>query len=266
MYFNPLEAVGFGITIGQEKLNKYRIGDIQYDVSVPYQSIYIPSHPFKDNQAVTFTSSTAPIKVSVKNFGALSNLPATGLYVINKGKDYIGLTTFKDHASASVAGFSTGGYFFRSFATNGDSRDWKYSLEASYTKQTARIERITANVMTGAPWEGTPVTKTTFDDGHLLLNGDEVKLTVKSNQSVGIGTSTAVRLKYNSDNDKLIVNPTTFAGSAVLAGNIINLTAHGLETGDKVFYDGGIVGLSTCLLYTSPSPRDVEESRMPASA
>ena len=32
----------------------------------------------------------------------------------------------------------------------------------------------------------------------------------------------------------------------------------------------GLVGtfgrLSTCLLYTSPSPRDVEESRMPSSA
>ena len=28
----------------------------------------------------------------------------------------------------------------------------------------------------------------------------------------------------------------------------------------------GPMGTSTCLLYTSPSPRDVEESRMPSSA
>ena len=52
-----------------------------------------------------------------------------------------------------------------------------------------------------------------------------------------------------------------------------------LETGIKVidllcpFAKGGKVGLfggagvgKTCLLYTSPSPRDVEESRMPSSA
>ena len=26
------------------------------------------------------------------------------------------------------------------------------------------------------------------------------------------------------------------------------------------------IGIGTCLLYTSPSPRDVEESRMPSSA
>ena len=28
----------------------------------------------------------------------------------------------------------------------------------------------------------------------------------------------------------------------------------------------GMDGMETCLLYTSPSPRDVEESRMPSSA
>ena len=31
-------------------------------------------------------------------------------------------------------------------------------------------------------------------------------------------------------------------------------------------WDGGQLGLVICLLYTSPSPRDVEESRMPSSA
>ena len=38
-----------------------------------------------------------------------------------------------------------------------------------------------------------------------------------------------------------------------------------------VVVGGGVVGVSAlyhlaCLLYTSPSPRDVEESRMPSSA
>ena len=31
-------------------------------------------------------------------------------------------------------------------------------------------------------------------------------------------------------------------------------------------YPGALPGPSICLLYTSPSPRDVEESRMPSSA
>ena len=36
---------------------------------------------------------------------------------------------------------------------------------------------------------------------------------------------------------------------------------------EKGFFDFGAVFTATiCLLYTSPSPRDVEESRMPSSA
>ena len=38
-----------------------------------------------------------------------------------------------------------------------------------------------------------------------------------------------------------------------------------LEAGSKALADGRSA-LDTCLLYTSPSPRDVEESRMPSSA
>jgi len=37
-----------------------------------------------------------------------------------------------------------------------------------------------------------------------------------------------------------------------------------LKTGDKVITNSGIYG--TCLLYTSPSPRDLSTSRMPSSA
>ena len=59
----------------------------------------------------------------------------------------------------------------------------------------------------------------------------------------------------------------------------------GLKRGDEVITQGGLIGkvskvadeevtveladgvkVRVCLLYTSPSPRDVEESRMPSSA
>ena len=39
------------------------------------------------------------------------------------------------------------------------------------------------------------------------------------------------------------------------------------EAGDKIFIDGKEIKLiPTCLLYTSPSPRDRLKSRMPSSA
>ena len=44
------------------------------------------------------------------------------------------------------------------------------------------------------------------------------------------------------------------------------LWASGISAFTIVFAAGQIVGPTVCLLYTSPSPRDVEESRMPSSA
>ena len=45
---------------------------------------------------------------------------------------------------------------------------------------------------------------------------------------------------------------------------------HAGERGAVKIYEGQLLALNTlvkdCLLYTSPSPRDVEESRMPSSA
>ena len=40
-----------------------------------------------------------------------------------------------------------------------------------------------------------------------------------------------------------------------------------MDAVDVAFTEAAVgAGVSTCLLYTSPSPRDVEESRMPSSA
>ena len=44
------------------------------------------------------------------------------------------------------------------------------------------------------------------------------------------------------------------------------VTRIGLISADEAVNDSGIDSVNVCLLYTSPSPRDVEESRMPSSA
>ena len=60
------------------------------------------------------------------------------------------------------------------------------------------------------------------------------------------------------------IRPTQLAGVTVGHGKTSLITDGG---GSQVYMKwGGDNNTDTCLLYTSPSPRDVEESRMPSSA
>ena len=241
-YFNPLHSVGIGTTTGGTTTKNYRIGEADIPVSIANQSIYIPNHPFKQNQKLTFkkyNSSSQNIGISTEPDSSILSLPELGViqtvYVINKSKDFIGLTTQIGLTT------STNGLYFRSFTSNADDRDYRYSLTSNYTQETAKAEKITATVAVST--------------SHGMLNNDVIDLSVRSNQSVGIGTSTAVRVKYHSGSDKLIVNPTTFAHTALNASkNELTLTDHGFKTGDKVFYDSTtsqpLVGLGTGGYYT----------------
>ena len=47
---------------------------------------------------------------------------------------------------------------------------------------------------------------------------------------------------------------------------LLQLMINSIKNGGHVLYFDTTGGFRPCLLYTSPSPRDVEESRMPSSA
>ena len=49
-------------------------------------------------------------------------------------------------------------------------------------------------------------------------------------------------------------------------GHWVTAYWYGKNAAASLFGTGPSYGMSSCLLYTSPSPRDVEESRMPSSA
>ena len=55
------------------------------------------------------------------------------------------------------------------------------------------------------------------------------------------------------------------AGKSTLMNVLSGIYPYGTYEGN-IIYNGEICKFNTCLLYTSPSPRDVEESRMPSSA
>ena len=52
------------------------------------------------------------------------------------------------------------------------------------------------------------------------------------------------------------------AGASAALAEAIEAIAERIQAGGRLFY----LGAGTCLLYTSPSPRDKRQSRMPSSA
>ena len=229
-YFNPNESVGVGTVVGVGTSVNYTKGEILEVISIPSQSIYLPNHPFKTNQAITFTKPAAGVALTVSNSsgGSTFNLPDTGntqtVYVINKSKDYIGIVTQVGLTTSS------NGLFF----VNDGSDLFDYLFESNFTQVTGTAQKITTTV--------------SVSTAHSLVNGDEINFQVNPDQSVGIGTSGSVKVVYNQLRNQILIDPVGFSSSSVdLTNNKITINSHRLKTGDKVFYDSNLVssGLST---------------------
>ena len=103
------------------------------------------------------------------------------------------------------------------------SSSFEYAFESNFTQVTGTLERIHAQV--------------SVSTAHFLDNNDIINLNVKPNQSVGIGTSTSVNLRYDELNNILLVNTKVCASSGITtSSNNINIVSHGFETGDKIYY------------------------------
>tara|TARA_Y100001973_G_scaffold45584_1_gene67876 strand:+ start:2312 stop:15007 length:12696 start_codon:yes stop_codon:yes gene_type:complete len=220
VYFNPRESIGLVTTVGFSSAVTVSVGDTSRQVSIPDSSIFLPNHPFKTGQEITFKkppSGGSSILVSNNPSSSIFSLPLSGssqtVFAINKSKDFIGIAT-------QVGLTTTNGLFFRS---NGDN-DFEYAFESNFAQVTGNLERINSKV--------------TLTTSHSLSAGDTISLNIAPNQSVGIGTSVSVRVKYESTIDSLLINEIGFSSTGInTSTNIISLNSHGLKTGDKVYYD-----------------------------
>ena len=237
VYFNPRQSVGIATTVGITSSISVSVGDTTTTVSVPAQSIYLPNHPFKTGQQITLkTDGNSAIEVS-KDGSSSSNqaftIPFIGstqtLFAINKSPNYIGIVTQVGLIT------STNGLFFRS---NGDDY-FKYRFESNFNKVTGSVERINSRV--------------SLTTAHDLSLNDIVSLNIDSDRTVGVGTSSSVKVKYNSLIDSLLINQIDFTSSDInTSDNTITLNSHELKTGDKVYYDatGAVAsGLTTGAYY-----------------
>ena len=210
VFFNPRESVGISTINGVGYSTSFIFGNISVNNDIPSKSINIHNHPFKNNQPVVYTANGSNINVSTDGLSSsVINLPAN-LFVINKNPDLIGLKT-------AINGDEL---FFHS---NGDDNDL-YSLESDFTQVLGNIDKREVSV--------------SVSTAHELQNGDTITLNVQPNLSVGIGTSTAVRVVYNSQIGNIVVNPIGFNSTGInTSTNEFTINNHEFETGDKVLYE-----------------------------
>lgn len=229
--FNPVESIGIGTTPGVGVEVTYSFGNETITGSIPTQRISLPNHPFKTNQKLEFgQGSNSAISISTSPTGTPFNLPQF-VYAVSKSPNTIGIKTTLNSDEV----------FFR---VNGDDVD-DYYFQKNYDNVIADVSKINSVV--------------SVSTAHGLSEGDIVTLNVKPSLSVGIGTSTAVRVIRDSNTGNLQINPIGFNSTGInTSTNEITLTSHQLNTGDKVYYEANEVasGLSTGSYFVSKVDSD----------
>jgi hypothetical protein len=232
VYFNPKNSVGVGTTSGTSIESTYNVGiQTSNKISLQTQAIYLPNHPFKSGQEISLQiPSTSPsYYLSVANTSTSTNfaIPYSGnnqkLYAIKKSNDYIGIVTQIGLTT------STNGLYF---INNGDN-SYEYSIQSNYIQLSGNIQKNKSTV--------------SVSTSHNLTDGDTITLSIKPNLSVGIGTSSSIKVLRDASTGYILFNPLSFTSSQVdITKNTINITSHQLKTGDKVKYSANtpISGLS----------------------
>ncbi len=227
LFFNAKQSVGLGLTVGGGISVDYTVGETTTEVPIPTRAIYLPNHPFKTGEKLTFkkkgTASSLLVGES-ETSSNLFNLPDVtsntfDVYAINKGQNYVGLVTVVGAASTSE------GLFFHG---NG-SDDFEYSLETKNHQVIGDIDKIVSTITTKI---GAADTTT-----HNIQTGDIVSLNVIPNTVVGLGSTAPLTLSFNEEFQKLVINEISFANSDINTSNsTITINNHGYKTGDRVLY------------------------------
>ncbi len=216
VFFNPKEQVGLALTAGTvvSMAKSFTTGELSKVISVPAKSIFLPNHPFTNNQQLTLKIPTGAGVLSVGT--GVTQAVAASFNLTD------GTTVFAKRISNDLVGLSTIRGEETIFFKNSPTDNFEYSLETNHTQVLGKVEKI--------------ISKVTLTTAHGLSNSEIIDLTLDSNISGGTGVSTSVIVKYSSVEDKLLINPMSLVQSNVGTDRIFK-DDHGFVTGQKVYYD-----------------------------
>ena len=231
-FFNPKQTIGVGNSAGDVDAKVFIIGNIEYDLSIPTQSIYAPSHGFRNLEKVVFSKANDQvdiIRVAQGEGGSPFVIPSVGneeeLFVSNISKDYIGLRT--DPNAEDLF-----------FLSDGDplvNDEFRYNIKTQRFAETANLDRINAKV-------------TTTDD-HGLSNRDRVIINLTSSGTSGVGSNPSVIVEFDEVTQSLVIDPKFISPSGIdTTTNLLTLPNHDYSLGDHLLYENEstpIAGLET---------------------
>lgn len=212
VYFNPKTLIGFGT-----QTNNYALPD-QSNISVPSRSIYIPNHSFYTGQQVVYNVGFAgsslyvsEIPDSVASFPLLDNTP---LYIVNKGRDFIGISTLGFTTSSGIGTNNNTLYIYENNSTVGSS----HSLTTIYKEVIGKIENYSLVVTT--------------EENHELSELDTVSFNITPR------LTDTFAISYDSVLRKLTTIPIQFdtTVSVNVDDSTIYIPNNNFSTGDKVVY------------------------------
>ena len=225
VFFNPLETVGVGTADGEELSRTFDFGGKQITRNLPIKQIFINNHSFQTNQKLKFSTPTGIVNerllVSADNGANNFTLPET-VFAVSKDINHIGIKTQINTPEVFITDISN-------VSSNvGEALRGKYQFETVFDSVTSKVESIESTVTTSVP--------------HNLSTGDKISLKVEPNLSVGIGTSTDVRVVRDTISGNILINPIGFNSTGInTTSNSINIIEHGLQTGDKVKYSSNLL-------------------------
>ena len=223
IFFNPNQTVGVGTFDGTEHTVTFDFAGKNVIRNTPIRQITLENHGLKTNQKLLLTKPAgANIAISTDNNPATTfNIPST-LYAVNRNKDTIGIKT--------GLGANFDEVYFTSL-TNGDND--KFLLETDFDQVKCDIEKINTVVSIST----SPTVPT-----HGLETDDQINLTVNPKLSVGIGTSTAIRISRDLETGFILFNPIGFNSTSInTTTNSINIDNHEFVTGDKIKYSSNLL-------------------------
>ena len=227
VFFNPTKSVGFGDTAGGSITKSFSFGNTRTTRVIPNQAIYLENHPFVTNQKLKLTNATGAnsIGISTLSGSTITAMPST-VFAVRKNRNLIGIKTGIGTDPTLTDNKEYSEVFFRSIIGGGGDDD-RYFFESDFVQQKVNIKNVKNTVSLGSSF-------------HQLRDNDEISLIIKSNHSVGIGTSHIVRVRRDSSDGYINVDPVQCQTSGITTvgvqtgANTITIENHNLSTGQKV--------------------------------